>query len=84
MSSVDTLLGKLADQIINPIISLMFAIAVLFFLYGVLEFVAGAGNEDKRTQGKRHMIWGIIGLFIMLSVFGIMRLLCGMFYSGGC
>ena len=62
----------------------MVALAVLFFLYGVMEFIAGAGNEEKRTQGKRHIIWGIIGIFIMISVFGIMRLLCGMFYSQGC
>ncbi len=84
MSSVDTLLGKIAAQIINPIIGLMVAIAVLVFLYGVMEFIAGAGNEEKRTQGKQHIIYGIIGLFIMVSVFGIMHVLCNFFYSGGC
>ena len=84
MKNVDLILGRIAEQIINPAISLMFAIAVLFFMYGVLEFIAGAGNEEKRTQGKRHMIWGIIGIFIMVSVFGIMRLLCETFYSRGC
>ncbi len=84
MTPVDTLLQKIADQIINPIIGLMFAVAILVFLYGMVEFVAGAGNEDKRTQGKRHIIWGIIGLFIMVSVFGLMQVLCNFFYNGGC
>jgi len=32
-------------------------------------------KEDKRTAGKQHMIWGIIGMAIMVSVFGIINLI---------
>lgn len=75
MNNADTLIKKINAQILNPIIGLLIAIAVVFFLYGVLEFITGADNEEKRETGKRHMIWGIIGLFIMVAVFGIMNLL---------
>ena len=75
MKAVDTLLGKIAKQIVNPLITLMFAVAVVFFIYGVVEFISASDNEEARTTGKQHMIWGIIGIFIMVSVWGIMNIL---------
>lgn len=53
----------------------MFVVAVLIFLYGLVEFLAQANNEEIRNIGKRHMLWGIIGIAIMISVFGIMQLI---------
>lgn len=73
--TADELIGKINTEILNPVIGLMIGIALLFFIWGVIEFVGSAGNEDKRTKGKRHIIWGIIGLFIMVGVFGIMQVI---------
>jgi uncharacterized membrane protein len=75
------LLNKINAQIFNPIIGLLIALAVVFFLYGVIEFIAGSASDEKRSIGRRHMIWGIIGLFIAFSVFGLMNLLAN-FWSG--
>jgi len=75
------LLGKIADKIINPFIGLLIALAVVLFLYGVVEFIIGADNEEKRNQGKQHIIWGVVGIFIMVSVFGIMNILIN-FWKG--
>ena len=72
---MDELLRKIGEQIVNPIITLMIASAVVFFIYGVVEFVGAADNEEKRSKGKQHIIWGIIGIFIMVSVWGIMNVL---------
>jgi len=69
------LLNKINAQIINPIIGLMIAVGVVVFLYGLVEFIAGSTSEEKRSIGKRHIIWGIIGLFIAVSAFGLMNLL---------
>lgn len=75
MQEADALLNKIIQSIANPAIKLMLAIAVMVFLYGVVEFILGADNEEKRNVGKQHIIWGLIGLFIMVSVFGIMKIL---------
>jgi hypothetical protein len=75
MQEADALLNKIIQSIANPAIKLMLAVAVMVFLYGVVEFILGADNEEKRNVGKQHIVWGIIGLFIMVSVFGIMRIL---------
>lgn len=75
MNAVDNLLGNIAKQIVNPLIGLMIAVAVVFFIYGVVEFISAANNEEARTKGRQHMVWGVIGLFIMVSVWGIMNIL---------
>jgi len=75
-SAVEETIGKINQQIINPLIGFFFALALVMFLWGVFEFIAGADNEEKRKTGGQHMIWGIVGIFIMVSVFGIMRLIC--------
>lgn len=74
-ASVDSFILNLNRTIINPLILLLFALAVAFFLYGILEFLSNQEKEEKRTEGKRHMIWGIIGMTIMMGVFAIMNLI---------
>jgi uncharacterized membrane protein YidH (DUF202 family) len=74
MNSLDSFIGKVTTMIINPLILFLFALAILYFLYGVLEFLMNQDNEEKKTTGKSHMIWGIIGLTIMMGVFTIMNI----------
>lgn len=70
------LLDSISAKIIDPIIALLFAAATLYFLYGVLQMIQNAGNEEARKEGQQHVIWGVIGMFIMLSFYGIMHLIC--------
>lgn len=72
---MDSLLRNIASSIVNPLVTLMIAVAVVFFIYGVVEFISAANNEEARTKGRQHMVWGVIGLFIMVSVWGIMNIL---------
>ncbi len=75
MQSVVTLIHKINQVIINPLIMLIFAAAVLIFLYGVFEYVKGSDSEDARSTGRNHIIWGVVGMFIMVSTFAIMDLI---------
>ena len=72
-------MDKLKDKILNPIESILIVAGTLLFLWGVVEFIAGASSEDKRTQGKQHMIWGIVGLSIILGARGIIEVLKNFF-----
>ena len=65
-------LSRINDAIIFPLITLMMAVALLVFLYGAFEFVKGASNEADRSTGKQHMLWGVIGLLVMLSAYTIL------------
>lgn len=73
--SLDTFIGNVNRMIVNPLILLLFALAVAFFLYGMLQFLASGQNDEKRTQGKKHMLWGVVGMTIMMGVFFVMNLI---------
>jgi hypothetical protein len=72
--TVDQFILNLANVILNPLIRLMFAVALVVFLWGIIEYIKGAGSPDSREQGTKHIIWGLVGLFIMVSVYGIITL----------
>jgi hypothetical protein len=66
----------LSAVIINPILALMFAAGLLVFIWGVVEFLAGMnGVGEGAANGKRHMLWGIIGMFVMVAAFAILQLI---------
>ena len=59
-------------QIALPIV---FGIALLAFFWGLAKYILAAGDEEKKAEGKRLMIWGVLALFIMASIWGIIALL---------
>ncbi len=74
-ASVASLMNSINNVIIDPIIYFLFALAVVYFLYGVAQFFLSPDNEEVRKASKSHMLWGVVGLVIMISVFGIMHLI---------
>jgi len=74
-ASVTTLMKSINSVIINPIIYFLFACAMAYFLYGLAQYLLNPDSEEIRKTSKSHMLWGVIGLFIMVSVFGIMNLI---------
>jgi hypothetical protein len=72
-----TLITKILDNIVNPIVSLMIGIAVVYFIWGVFQFVRNAESSEERKKGGMHMLYGSIGLFIMVTAYGILNLILG-------
>ena len=60
---------------IDRIIGLLFAVATLVFLWGIVVFIASAGDEKERSRGKYLMTWGIIGLAVMAVAWGLAGIL---------
>lgn len=73
------LLGLATCYISRYIIPLLFGIAILVFIWGVVQFISNADNEEKRTQGRDFMVYGIIALFVMVSVWGLVSVLSNTF-----
>lgn len=73
-----TTIGGLVDilaGLIDRLIPLTVAAAVLVFFWGLVVFIFNAGNEDKRKEGRQVMLWGIVALFVMVSIWGLVRIL---------
>ena len=72
---MEKLLKNIEKQIIEPLLVFMIGLALVYFIWGVFEYLKNGDEPDARSKGASHMIWGIIGLTIMVSVFGIMRII---------
>ena len=73
--TIDEVVAIVTTEILQPIVMLLFALATILFFWGVVEFLINRDNEEERDKGKRHMIWGIVGIVIMFSVNGILWVL---------
>ncbi len=67
----------------SSIIPLIFALAMVMFVWGVVNFfILNADDAEKRSKGKQFMIWGIVALAVMLSVWGLVNVLRATFNLG--
>ncbi len=76
--STSQIASSLTNAIINPLIALIFAAGLLVFVWGLIEFLwglNGIGDSTKKEEGKMHMLWGILGMFVMVAAFSILTLL---------
>lgn len=68
-------LNPVITHVVNPVIELMFAVAVVVFAYGVFQAVYNKADAEAHTKGRNSMWMGVIGMFIMLSAWGIIYLI---------
>ena len=67
MTSLKVIIGKL--------IPITFGMGILFFFWGIAMYVLSAGSEDKVKKSKSIMIYGVIAIFVMSSLWGIIKLI---------
>jgi len=70
-SGLITKFGALLSQLVPLLIGL----AVVIFLFGVLRFIFSGDNDEKRKSGAWFMAYGILGLFVMVSIWGLVSFL---------
>jgi hypothetical protein len=53
----------------------MFALSFLYFTYSVVRFLRLEEGDSTRNEAKMAILWGIVGMLIMFSVYGIIHYL---------
>lgn len=77
-ATVTSLIGTIMS-ILNVVVPLLIALAVVIFLWGVVQYITAGGDEEKRKGARNTMIWGIVGLFVMVAVWGLVNVLISTF-----
>lgn len=60
-------------QLLSAAVGLILAAAVVYFLWSVFKFVTSAGDEEARAKGRQGIIWGLIGIAVMVSIYGLVN-----------
>ncbi|KKS30815.1 MAG: hypothetical protein UV60_C0006G0081 [Parcubacteria group bacterium GW2011_GWA2_43_11] len=68
-------------NLLNTSVLLIMAMAVFFFVIGAIRFIATAGDDKSRSEGKQMMVWGTLSLFVMVAVWGIVNIIRTTFFG---
>ncbi len=75
---INSFIGSINTFINNVLIPLVFAIALLVFIWGMFQFFIRGGHDPEAQQkGKDLMLWAVVGFVLMVSIFGIVNLIAG-------
>ncbi len=62
-------------ELINAAVPILIALGLLLFIWGLVVFIFSQGDDDAQKRGKKLMVWGVIALFVIVSVWGLVALL---------
>jgi len=57
--------------LMNAVVPLLVGLAVVGFVYGIIKYFLNPENEEKRKEGKSFMFWGLVTLFVMVSIWAL-------------
>ena len=75
-------LANMAVNLINGAIGVALILGIVIYFYGVVTSIPKTGEGDMERL-RAHFVWGIIALFVMFSVWGILRLVSNTLFGGG-
>ncbi|KKP74997.1 MAG: hypothetical protein UR79_C0002G0070 [Candidatus Campbellbacteria bacterium GW2011_GWD1_35_49] len=75
-TSLQDLIGRF-QEIINMLVPLAMGLAVLAFIWGLVVYIYNGSNPAKRSEGYMFMVYGIIALFVMTTMWGLVAILNG-------
>lgn len=79
LSDVGTTIVNIINNIVVPV---LFAIAFIVFIWGAFQtFIIGANDDETKTKGRNFMLYGLIGFFVMVSIWGLVNILVGTFQT---
>jgi hypothetical protein len=71
MTNIGQFIARAGD-IIQLLVNISVGLAFLIFFWGLAKFIFKIGGSEKAVdEGKNTMIWGILAIFVMLSIWGI-------------
>lgn len=83
MASLKDVLVYASCFLSNYVIPLLFTLAIVAFIWGVIQFYLNPDNEEKRKKGKTFIVGGLIALFVMTSIWGIIGIFTNTFKFEG-
>lgn len=65
---------KVAFDLIDLIIPILSGVIFIIFFYGIAIFILSQGDIVKSKIGKSYMIWSVVGIFLLVSLWGIIQI----------
>lgn len=80
--TIDQIIDRVGETL-QTIIAVLFVLATVVFLWGIIKFIAASADPAGREKAKGIMYWGIIGLAVMAAAWGLSEILIFYVFQGG-
>ena len=67
------------ETFVNPAIFILITLSVLYFLYGVSNYIRSDLSDSDKAEAKQVMLWGVVGLFAIVAMWGLVKIVQGTF-----
>jgi hypothetical protein len=72
LGGIETLVRSIG-RVVELALPVVVGLALLAFFWGLVKFIFAQGNEEAKADAKKIMLWGLIALFVMVAVWGLIR-----------
>ena len=79
VTAAGAFVSKFNDIILFPLIMLLSGIAMLYFIYGCVIYIANAENSEARATGRSHIIYSVVGMLVMLIAYSLLTVAANTF-----
>jgi fumarate reductase subunit D len=70
---------RVVEAFVNRTTPFIIGLAVFIIIWGVFRMISGAGDDTQRAEAQKLVFWGVVGIFIMISIWGLVRILINTF-----
>lgn len=81
VTNIQGLIGAIGT-LVKTLIPIAVGVGFLVFFWGLATFIFSSANEKSHEEGKNRMIWGVVAIFVMVSVWGLVLFLQKAFFGG--
>jgi len=73
---------RIIQRVLDFAVILIISLAIVYFLWNVVKYIQSGGDPDGRTKARTGIIYSLIGIAVMVSVWGLVRILQSTFITG--
>jgi len=71
----------IAKNIVGSLVPLFVTLALVYFIWGLAEYILESGEANKKEEGRTRMVWGTLALFVVISVWGLVNIIKDTIFS---
>lgn len=68
--------------LLNAVVPVLLALGVVYFVWGVVQYMIG-NSEEAKTKGRDTIVYGVIGLAVIIGLWGLVYIVTNTFKLGG-
>ncbi len=70
-------INLIITNLIKPVVGLILSLAIFYFIWNIMQIIRKSGQPGELEKFKSQATWGIITIFVMVSVWGLVNILLG-------